>query len=49
MLPAGRSYQPHCAPDGQAFNRNEYQESSGDEGWPARKTDNLTAVCVSVV
>jgi hypothetical protein len=28
-----------------ATNRNEYQESSWGKGWPARKADNLTAIC----
>jgi hypothetical protein len=28
-----------------ASNRNEYKESSGGKGQPARKTDNLTAIC----
>jgi hypothetical protein len=29
----------------QSLNRNEYQESSWRKGRPARKTDNLTAIC----
>jgi hypothetical protein len=29
---------------------NEYQESSwGVKGWPARKADNLTAICKPIV
>jgi hypothetical protein len=28
-----------------ASNRNEYQESSGGKGRPAREADNLTATC----
>jgi hypothetical protein len=32
------------------FNRNEYQESSwGGKERPARKADNLTAICESIV
>jgi hypothetical protein len=31
------------------MNRNEYQESSWGKERPARKTDNLTAICESVV
>jgi hypothetical protein len=42
--------QPHYGPRvDSASNRNEYQESSlrgrGGKGWPARKADNLTAIC----
>jgi hypothetical protein len=36
----------------QPLNRNEYQESSwggGGEGLPARKADNLTAICEPIV
>jgi hypothetical protein len=32
-----------------ASNRNEYQESSGGKGWPARGADNLTAICEPTV
>jgi hypothetical protein len=33
-----------------ASNRNEYQESSwGGKGRPARKADNLTAICEPIV
>jgi hypothetical protein len=27
----------------------EYQESSWGKGWPARKVDNLTAICEPIV
>jgi hypothetical protein len=32
-----------------AFNRNEYQESSGGKGRPERKADNLAAICEPIV
>jgi hypothetical protein len=32
-----------------ASNRNEYQESLGSKGRPARKADNLTAICEPIV
>jgi hypothetical protein len=32
-----------------ASNRNEYQESSWDEGRPAVKADNLTAIFEQIV
>jgi hypothetical protein len=39
--------QPYYGPGvDSASNRNEYRESSpGCKGWPARKADNLTAIC----
>jgi hypothetical protein len=41
------SFQPHYGPGvDSASNRNEYQEPSwGGKGQPARKADNLTAIC----
>jgi hypothetical protein len=40
------SFQQHYGPGVDiAYNRNEYQESSWGKGWPARKADNLTAIC----
>jgi hypothetical protein len=43
--------QPHYGPGVDwASNRNEYQESSwGSKGRPARKADNLTAICEPIV
>jgi hypothetical protein len=47
------SYQPHYGPGiDSASNRNEYQELSGGgggKGRPARKADNLTAICEPIV
>jgi hypothetical protein len=45
------SFQPHYGPGvDSASNRNEYQESSlGVIGRPARKADNLTAICEPIV
>jgi hypothetical protein len=45
------SFQPHYGPGvDSASNRNEYQEHSwGDKGRPARKVDNLTAICEPIV
>jgi hypothetical protein len=45
------SFQPHYGPAvDAASNRNEYQESSwGGKGRPARKADNLTAICEPIV
>jgi hypothetical protein len=44
------SFQPHYVPGfDSASNRNEYQESSGGKGLPARKADNLTAICEPIV
>jgi hypothetical protein len=46
-----KSFQPHygLAVDS-ASNRNVYQEYSwGDKGLLARKADNLTAICESIV
>jgi hypothetical protein len=45
------SFQPHYGPGvNSASNRNEYQEPSwGGKGRPARKADNLTAVCEPIV
>jgi hypothetical protein len=33
----------------QSLNRNKYQESSEGKRWPARKADNLTAICEPIV
>jgi hypothetical protein len=43
------SFQPHYGPGVDSdSNRNEYQEPSwGGKGRPARKADNLTAICES--
>jgi hypothetical protein len=45
------SFQPHYGPGfDSASNRNEYQEPSwGGKGRPARKADNLTAICEPIV
>jgi hypothetical protein len=45
------SFQSHYGPGvDSASNRNEYQESSwGKGGRPARKADNLTAICEPIV
>jgi hypothetical protein len=46
------SFQPHYGPGvDSASNRNEYQESSWGvkDGRPARKADNLTAICEPIV
>jgi hypothetical protein len=46
------SLQPHYGPEvDSASNRNEYQESSWGVkgGRPARKADNLTAICEPIV
>jgi hypothetical protein len=45
------SSQPHYGPGvDSASNRNEYQEPSwGSKGRPARKADNLTAICEPIV
>jgi hypothetical protein len=45
------SFQPHYGPEvDSASDRNEYQESScGVGGRPARKADNLTAICERIV
>jgi hypothetical protein len=41
---------PHYGPGvDSASNRNEYQESFWDKGRPARKTENLTAICEPIV
>jgi hypothetical protein len=46
-----QSLQPQYGPGVDlASNRNEYQESSwGGKGRPARKTDNLPAICEPIV
>jgi hypothetical protein len=45
-----QSFQPHYGPGvDSASNRNEYQESSWGEGRPARRADNLTAICEPIV
>jgi hypothetical protein len=46
-----KSFQPLCGPGvDSASNRNKYQESSwGVKGRPARKTDNLTAICEAII
>jgi hypothetical protein len=45
------SFQPHYCPGvDSASNRNEYQESLwGVKGGPARKADNVTAICESII
>jgi hypothetical protein len=47
------SFQPHYGPEvDSASNGNEYQEDSwggGGKGRPARKADNLTAICEPIV
>jgi hypothetical protein len=45
-------FQPHYGPGvDSASNRNEYKESSWGvkDGRPARKADNLTAICEPIV
>jgi hypothetical protein len=45
-------FQPHYGPGvDSASNSNEYQESSGGggKGRPARKADNLTAICKPII
>jgi hypothetical protein len=45
-----QSFHPHYGPGvDSAYNRNEYQESSGGKGQPARRSDNLTAICEPIV
>jgi hypothetical protein len=44
------SFQPQYGPEiDSSPNRNEYHESSWDKERPARKADNLTAICEPVV
>jgi hypothetical protein len=45
-----KSFQPHYGPGvDSASNTNEYQEPSWGKSRPARKADNLTAICESIV
>jgi hypothetical protein len=45
-----QSFQPHYGPGvDSASSRNEYQESSWGKGRLARKADNLTVICESIV